>query len=168
MLIPWKDNKKGISTIEILIAVAIIALVFTSLLGLAAFSLKASLLTKETIQAKNIAQETLEAVRNFRDGTDWEDANGLKNILTGEANPYHPEKNGSVPPEWELVAGEENINGFTRKVIFYDVQRNGDDDIVESGGTNDDYTKKVKAVVSWQKRGEAHQTEIITYLTGWR
>jgi len=168
MLTQWKHNKKGISAIEILIAVAIIALTFTSLLGLATFSLKASLLTKENIKAKNIAQETLEAVRNFRDGTDWEDANGLKNILTGEDNPYHPEKNGSVPPEWELVAGEEAINGFTRKVFFYNVQRDINDNIVESGGINDDYTKKVKVFVSWQERGRDHQIEIITYLTDWR
>lgn len=165
-LTQWKNSKRGISAIEILIAVAIIALTLTTLLGLAIFSLRASLLTKEAIRAKNIAQEVLEAVRNFRDGTTWED--GLKALFTGESNPYYPEKDSSVPPEWNLVAGEEITNGFTRKVIFYDVQRDGNHNIVESGGTDDPGTKKVKAVVSWQERGKTHQIELITYLTDWQ
>lgn len=166
-LTQWKNSKRGISAIEILIAVAIIALTLTTLLSLAAFSLRASLLTKEAIRAKNIAQEVLEAVRNFRDGTTWD--NGLKTLSTGESNPYYPEKDSSVPPEWNLVAGEEITNGFTRKVIFYDVQRDPvNHNIVESGGTDDPGTKKVKAVVFWQERGKTHQIELITFLTDWQ
>lgn len=167
LLAKWKYSKRGISAIEILIAVAIIALTLTTFLGLATFSLRASLLAKEAIRAKNIAQEVLEAARNFRDGTTW-DTDGLETLSTGEAAPYYPEKDGSVPPEWDLVAGEEITNGFTRKVIFYDVQRDGNHNIVESGGTDDPGTKKVKAVVSWQERGKTHQIELITYLTDWQ
>ena len=167
-LTQWKNSKRGISAIEILIAVAIIASTLVTLLGLATFSLRVSLLTKETIRAKNIAQEVLEAVRNFRDGTTW-DTDGLRTLSTGESNPYYPEKDSSVPPEWNLVVGEEITNGFTRKVIFYNVWRDGDDNIVESGGTYEDSgTKKVKAVVSWQERGKTHQIELITFLTDWQ
>ncbi|MBZ9572045.1 prepilin-type N-terminal cleavage/methylation domain-containing protein [Patescibacteria group bacterium] len=161
MLTPWKNNKKGISIIEILIVIAIIVIAFASLLGVATFSLRVSTLIKETNQANVLAQETIEVVRNFRDGTDW-NINGL-GTLTVE-NTYHLEKTADIPPQWNLVLGEETINGFVRKVIFSDVQRDANDNIVETGGTNDPNTKKVTATVSWRDK----KVEIVTYLTNWR
>jgi len=166
--IPWRNNKKGISIIEILIVIAIIAITLASLLSLAIFSLKTALLAKETTLAKNIAEATLEEVRNFRDGTTWA-SNGLGTLLTGEANPYHPEKDtGTSPPQWILASGTQTINGFTRKVVFDDVQRDTDFNIVESGGTVDSDTKKTTVNASWTERGGSHQVEIVTYLTNWR
>lgn len=161
-------GKKGVSIVEILIVVVIIAVALTSLLSLTAFLLRASILIKDTAQAKNLAEETVEQVRNFRDGTAW-NSNGLGTLLTGEINPYHLEKDLTVsPPKWKLVSGEQAIDGFKRKVIFSDVQRDSDDNIVESGGVSDPGTKKVKATVSWEKMGSLHQIEIVTYLTNWR
>lgn len=167
-LTQWKNNKLGVSIIEILIVVVIIAVALTSLLSLTAFLLRASILIKDTAQAKNLAEETVEQVRNFRDGKDW-NSNGLGTLLTGEINPYHLEKDITVsPPKWKLVSGEEIMDGFERKVIFTDVQRDSDDNIVESGGVSDPGTKKVKATVSWGKIDAWHQIEIVTYLTNWR
>jgi len=81
--IQWKDNK-GISVVEILVIIAIIGVALGSLLGLATFSLKASTSIKETSQANSLAQETMEAVRNFRDGTTW-DSDGLGTLTAGVA-----------------------------------------------------------------------------------
>ena len=161
MPIQWKDNKKGISIIEILVVIAIIAIALIGLLGLITFSLRISTLMKETVQANNLAQETIEAVRNFRDGTDW-NTNGLGTLNVGAD--YYPEKSGGDPPKWQIVAGEEIIDGFTRKVIFYQVNRDANDNIVEAGGTPDPNTKKVIAVISWKDK----EIEIVTYLTNWR
>ncbi len=161
MLIQWKDNKKGISIIEILIVIAIIVIALIGLLGLITFSLKISTLIKETAQANNLARETIEAVRNFRDGTDW-DTNGLRNLATSTA--YYPEKSGDVPPKWQLILGEETVNGFIRKVVFNDVYRDANDNIVETGGTIDLNTKKVINTISWKDK----KIEIVTYLTNWR
>ncbi len=162
MLIQWKNNKKGISIIEILIAIAIIVIALIGLLGLITFSLRISTLIKETTQANSLAQETLEAVRNFRDGTDW-DTSGLRTLATSTA--YYPEKSGDVPPKWQLILGEETVNGFTRKVEFEDVNRDlVDDDIVDSGGYNATDTKKVIVTISWKDK----TVELATYLTNWR
>lgn len=161
----WKDNKKGISIIEILIVIAIIVIALSSLLGLIAFSLRISNLTKETAQANNLAQETMEAVRNFRDGTDW-DTDGLGFLTAGIS--YYPQKSGDNPPKWELVSGEEIIDGFTRKVVLDGVYRDAsdNDNIVETGGTSesDPNTKKLTTTISWKDK----EVEIITYLTNWR
>jgi len=153
--------EKGISIIEILIVIAIISIGLTSLLGVATFSLKISTLMRETAQANNLAQEVIEAVRNFRDGTDWS-TNGLGVLTTGIA--YYPQKTADNPPKWQLTQGEEQIDGFLRKVVFSNVQRDANDDIVEVGGTNDPNAKKVTVTASWKDK----KVEIVTYLTNWK
>lgn len=157
-----QNNKKGISIVEILVVIAIIGIALVSLLGVATSSLKVSTLIKETTQAKDIGQETIEAIRNFRDGTDWE-INGLGTLTTGIS--YHPKVDATTsPPKWTLVPGEETPDGFTRKVVFESVSRDANDDIVENGGTNDPDTKKVTVTASWKEK----KVEIITYLTNWK
>jgi len=99
-------NKKGIAVVEILIVVGIIAITISSLLSVVVFSLKLSASVKETTTADALAQEMVEAVRNFRDGTDW-DSNGLGVLNTGTV--YYPEKSGDTPPRWMFTAGEEKF-----------------------------------------------------------
>ena len=156
-------NKKGISIIEILVVIAIIITALSSLLGLASFSLGVSTLIKQTNQANNLSQEVMEAVRNFRDGTSW-DIDGLGKLAT--STDYYPQATGS-PSKWQLVQGTENIDGFTRKVVFEDVMRDSNSNIVEAG-TYDPNTKKVIVTVSWKERGRDHKLEIFTYLTNWK
>lgn len=156
-----QKSHRGISIIEILITIAIISIALTSLLGVATFTLKISTLLKETNQANNLAQETIEAVRNFRDGTTW-NTNGLGVLTTGVS--YHLQKSADTPAKWQLIQGEEIINNFTRKVIFSTVMRDTNDNIIEAGGTVDPNTKKVTATVSWKEK----KVEIVTYLTNWQ
>ena len=163
MLANQNDNKKGASIIEILIVIAIIVIALTSLLGVATFSLRISTLMRETNQANNLSQEVMEAVRNFRDGTSW-DVDGLGKLAT--STDYYPQATSS-PLKWQLVQGTENIDGFTRKVVFEDVMRDSNNNIVEAG-TYDPNTKKVIVTVSWKERGRDHKLEIFTYLTNWK
>ena len=163
MLANQNDNKKGASIIEILIVIAIIVIALTSLLGVATFSLRISTLMRETNQANNLSQEVMEAVRNFRDGTSW-DVDGFGKLAT--STDYYPQATSS-PSKWQLVQGIENIDGFTRKVVFEDVERNSNSNIVEAG-TYDPNTKKVIVTVSWKERGRDHKLEIFTYLTNWK
>lgn len=156
--------KRGFSIVEILVAVFIIAIALTGLSGLSSFSLRASLLSKQTAQANSVAQETLESLRNFRDGTYWS-ANGLGALAVGVD--YYPQKTGS-PAKWQLVQGTETTGIFTRKIILSNVQRDANDNIVGSGGISDPQTKKVVAAVSWQERGKSHEVELTTYLTDWK
>ena len=157
-------NKKGISIIEILVVIAIIITALSSLLGLASFSLGVSALIKQTNQGNLLSQEVMEAVRNFRDGTSW-DVDGFGKLAT--STDYYPQATSS-PSKWQLVQGIENIDGFTRKVVFEDVMRDSNSNIVESGGTYNPNTKKVIVTVSWKERGREHKLEIFTYLTNWK
>ena len=152
---------KGASIIEILIVIVIITIAMSSLFGVTTFSLRVSTSLKETVQANALAQETIEAVRNFRDGTDW-NTNGLGSLTVGIS--YHPQKTVDNPPKWTLSQGQESINGFVRKVVFSDVMRDGNFNIVESGGINDPDTKKATVTVSWKDKN----IQIVSYLTNWK
>jgi prepilin-type N-terminal cleavage/methylation domain-containing protein len=152
-------NQKGISIIELLVVVAIISIALVGLLNTTSVSLKFSSLMKENDQAKALAEEALEIVRNFRDGTTW-NTNGLGILTLNTA--YHPEKIGS-PPRWNLVLGEENINIFTRKIVIKKVFRDFSSNIALTG-TEDVNTKQIVATISWRNR----KLEISTYLTNWR
>ncbi len=158
------NKSKGVFIIEVLIAVAIITIALVSLLSLAAFSLKISSLLEKTIQANNLAQEAIEAVRSFRDGTDW-DVDGLANFGTGD---YHLELDTvSDPAEWTLSLGTETINNFTRKIVFEKVSRNSSTNNIEdpyNPGNDDPDTRKIIVNVSWEDK----EVEIITYLTNWK
>ena len=161
--------QRGLSIIEILVVITIITVALVSILSLVTFSLKVSTSIKETTQANALAQETIEAVRNFRDGIDWNNDDpenkydGLGIVTVGVV--YYPEKSTDAPPKWMLLQGEEGVNGFTRKVVFNDVYRDiTTDDIETSGGYFDPDTKKVTATVSWKSK----KVEIITYLTNWK
>ncbi|MDO8663527.1 MAG: hypothetical protein Q7K28_01655 [Candidatus Wildermuthbacteria bacterium] len=153
--------EKGISVVEILVAIAILGIALTSLSALSSFSLKENMLTGETAQANSLAQETIEAARNFRDGTVWT-TNGLGTLNVGAGNPYYPKKSGA-PSVWTLAAGVEQSGIFTRKIIFDRVFRDANYNI-SSSGTEDLNTRKVRAFVSWKDK----KMELTTYLTNWR
>jgi len=154
-------NEKGVSIVEILVVIAVLLTAFVGILGLLSFSLQVSTLIKETTQANFLAQDAIEAIRNFRDGTTW-DTDGLGTLTIGTE--YHPGKTADLPPKWTMAAGQETINGFSRKIVFERVQRNVNDDIAESGGINDPDTRKTTITISWKDK----EVEIITYFTNWR
>ena len=157
-------NNKGISIIEILIVVAIIGIAFSSLLGLASFSLGVSTLIKQTNQANNLSQEVIEAVRNFRDGTNW-NINGLGTLTPGIS--YYPKKSTDTPPKWQLISGEEEIFPFKRKIIIEKVSRDPTTDNIEityNAANDDPNAKKIIVTVSWKDK----KVEIVTYLTNWK
>lgn len=153
-------SKKGFSIIEILAVIAIITIGLSSLLGLAVSSLKASAVLEETNQANDLAQEDMEAIRNFRDGTSW-DSNGLGTLTSGID--YYCKAEGS-PEKWQFVQGTETIGIFTRRIVFRNVSRDANGNIVSSGGVVDPDTKEASVFVDWQGK----EIELDAYFTNWR
>ncbi len=161
MRLPQKDNrKKGISIIEILVVIFIIGVALTSLFKVATFSLKFSGRLKENQRALALAQEAMEAVRNFRDGKNWS-TNGLGSLSLDTA--YHPATTADLVPAWNLALGEETIGIYQRKIIFSRVFRDANDNINPSG-TEDPGTKKITVTISWLGKS----INLVNYLTDWR
>lgn len=159
--LPSKEkNQQGIGLIEILIVVSIIGLSLASLAGLGNFALKIQHQLKQNTIASFLASEAIEATRAIKDGN-WTD-------LTSFAidTPLHPAKDPSLP-RWTLDSGTETINGFTRQIIISNVYRDASFNIVSSGGEQDENTKKITAIVSWNDNGRSQQIMLIDYLMNW-
>lgn len=160
-------NKKGISIIEILLAISILSIAFIALLGVGAYSLRISSLLERTELANSLVQEAIEATRSFRGGTTWA-TNGLGAITTGISHPHYPVLNmGTNPSSWTLPEGTQTINGFSRKMVFDNVSRDPTTSAIENVYNpthNDPDTKKLTVSVFWGSQ----KVEVIIYLTNWK
>lgn len=153
-----KQKSKGVALVELLIVIAIITTAFSYLLGLTAFSFKRAAQQEKYLQAVLLAEEILEGVRAFRDSTDWP-SDGLGVVANGTV--FRPEYAGA----WGLVLGGETVNGFERNVVFSQVLRDANDNIVEGFGTPDPNSKKAVVTVSWEG---TYQIEIASLFTRWQ
>src|SRR3989344_6537245 len=163
MAITISKNKfnRGAGLIEILVVIFLVVVGLVALLDLAALALKVSAINKQTVQANNLALEAIEAMRVFRDGTDWDvDGLGVLNIDVV----YSIQKTAGNPPEWQFVTGKEEIDNFTRQVVFGRVFRDVLTDDIADAGAEDAKTRKATVMVSWADR----EIQLITYLTDWK
>jgi len=152
-------SQKGISVIEVIVALSIIFVSFFSFLALAQYSLKFQDQSESKLEAINIAAETIEATRSVRN-EDWNNFSSLSLDI-----PYYPVISSN---KWTLSSTDPgSINGvYDRWVIIEKVYRDANDNI-SSSGTEDNQTKKITAFVEWNDRGQTKQINLVTYLTNW-
>ena len=161
-----KEKNKGFIFLEILICVSLVGIVFLMLLSIGVQSMVASRSIKKAAEVDSLIKEELEAVRSFRDGTQWA-TNGLGVVATGSANPRYAALDTLNPPKWILQSGTETVGAFTRNMVFDKVSRNPTTQNIEStyNAANDDPdTRKVTVTVTYE--GKTYQ--VITYLTNWQ
>ncbi len=151
-------KQKGASLIELIIVIALITTVFAYLLVIINFSLKKAYQQESFDRATFLAQGLMDKVRNFRDNTEWF-SGGLGSLI--ENTDYYYE-NGS------FFLGTKAENGFIKAIVFEDIYRDANDNIVDTGGVLDENSKKVRTTVWWEVKGETHQIEFISLFTNWR
>lgn len=146
---------------EVIISIALISVVFTTLLGIgfAAMGISASL--QKASQANELAKEELEAVRSFRDGTTWA-SDGIGS-LTVATDTYFI----IINSQWQANVGTETTGIFTRKIVFEKSSRDPATKLIESSynsSHDDPNTRKAVVTVTW----EGKTTQVVTYLTNWQ
>ena len=121
-------------------------------------ALEVSQETTHHIQAGFLLEEGIEAVKSLRDDG-W-----TSNIIPLNAGTaYYLTWNGS---KWAATTTSAQIeNTFWRTATFSTVSRDGNDDIVASGGVNDPGTRKVRIDVTWDKKTASTTESIETYIT---
>jgi type II secretory pathway pseudopilin PulG len=148
--------KQGITTVEVVFAVAIMGLVVvftTSTLGLF-FSTSHEIINKT--QAMYLAEEGMELLRYKRD-QDWINIDALS-----LGTQHYLRVDGF---NLQIVSTPEIIDEkFTRSFILDEVSRDVNGDI-DSSGTVDDNSKLVEFTVSWAT-GSITLTSILTNLNG--
>lgn len=133
----YNHPRRGQSLIEILLAVALAAIILPGLLTGMVATREGKAQQVQRSEATTLLKETEDSVRSVRD-------NGWSTFAVNGT--FHPTNNGT---RWSLTSGSETVNGFTRSVTIADVARDGSGAIVSSGGTVDPSTKKITIDVAW-------------------
>lgn len=152
-----RDNNKGLSVIEVLFFISIMAVALFAISRLSAQYVSFSMGTAQHNMAVKIASEGIEAVRNLRDDS-WSSNIASKSIGTA----YYAIATSSA---WTLASSDSGlIDGvFNRKIFFRTVYRDVNDDIASSG-TADANIRKVDSIVSWQDGIDTKTATISTYI----
>lgn len=149
-------HMRGFSVIEVLVAMGIFLIIAVGGVTLFLQTFTTGRLEAEQTNAKQLAQEGIEAARSIG-RQDW------SNLVAGA----HGLTNGSG--FWEFSGTSETIGKYTRSVAVSDVRREcaqGTGDIVETGGLSDPDTFKIATSVDWNVTPtRANSTTFETYLT---
>lgn len=129
--------QSGQSLIEIILAIALSAILLPALLTGLVSSRQGKAQQAQRTQAVYFLNETVDAVRSVRE----------KGWATFAVNgTYHPVISGS---SWAMSTGSATVNGLTQQVDIGDVYRATTGEIVTSGGSLDPSSKKVDISISW-------------------
>ena len=132
-------DKRGLTGIEVLIGVSIVALILVFTTHTIARFINVGAETSEKIQALYLAEEGIEMVRYIRDDQ-WSHISSLTDGTT-----YYLDV---TPAAIATSTTKEVIGQFTRSFVLEPVERNGANDIVVSG-TPDPTSKYVTVTVTW-------------------
>lgn len=159
--------EKGFSLFEILIAIAVFAVV-----GMAATQIiTVSFMTDRAGGMRTVATELAQEAIDAAESAATEKWQNIYGTSKGEANTYRPSHAaadcGSV--KWCLVSGQDSISAnnvtYTRYLYIENVSRNGAGDIVASGGTDDPSTQKATAVAAWSDGSATATTTLSRYFS---
>lgn len=130
---------KGQSLLEILIVMALMAMLLPVLLGSLITSREGRPQQLKRAEAAQKLQETKEAIRSIREA-------GWSNIQNNGT--FHPVNDGT---SWSLSPNAVTEDGMTTQVEISSVSRDSSNMIVSSGGTVDPSTKRVLITISWDQ-----------------
>ncbi len=147
----------GQSLIEILIAVAIGTIMITAAAAVIVPALRINTQTDKAQVGTALAKELLENVRVWAEA-DW------NNVLNLTTTSHYYLKATSSP--FSVFSGDESISvtttTYTRYFYVENVNRDGSDLVVSSGGSNDPSTKKVTIMYSWPHSATSSISAYIT------
>ena len=151
------DFSTGLTLVEVLVATSIVLIFIVVLFGVYNTYLRIVSSNTQSVKATYLAEEGLEVIRFLRDSS-WDD-----NIL-----PLSSETDYKLIFEsgtWQFSATSIYIDAiFDRSVIFHDVYRDTNGDIVSSGGNLDENTKLVTINVSWWRNAATSTKSLSTYI----
>lgn len=162
-----KRKNRGISVVEVILAVAIFMTFATGAIVVVLQGLSSNALGSEETAASQFASEGIEAVKSIKNQNFANLASCGVNCTTGTGIT----KTAGV---W-VFSGTNNVftdgKTYTRTIKVEDVQRDAsppNGNIVPTG-TPDPDTKKVTSTITWNRKGSQTNTLTLTsYLTDWK
>lgn len=178
-----KVGKKGLSLIEMIIAIAILVVALLSALVLATFGIRAGGESKMRVTAINLAREGVEVVRNIRDSNWIAGDNWLEGDLATTDDDI-PFSHGAYPKftsnTWTII--DTGSAWSDPPTIDFRVGVDGNDLYVQplGGNTRTNFYRaldieevqagteiKVTCYVAYQERGRWHLVNVEDHLFNW-
>jgi Tfp pilus assembly protein PilV len=153
-----KNHKSGFMMVELIIAIAIIGISILAFSNVAQKSINISRQSLDTSMAAFLLEEGAEVVRLYRD-INW------SNITTMNVNTEYYINFDEVNSTWYFTTTPTNIDKFTRKVIFANVNRDAVSGDISLTGNNDPGTRLVTVYVSWQEGGAIVAKNLSFYIS---
>jgi len=154
----WWRNKRGQSVMEVLIAVAVFAVLAGGVILLVLNPLVSTAGGADRTRAVFLATQGLEAARAIKENL-WTDlAPGTHGLAV------------SASGTWTLSGSSDLVDGeYLRQVVVSTVMRDGSGAIVGAGGTVDPRIKRVEVTVSWTSGVLALPRSVVRsqYLADW-
>lgn len=133
--------KKGFSLIEVLLAVSLLGLLATGIIGALLYGQESTVLSGKRASAAFLAEEGIEAVRNIRD-------NAFTNLTNGT---YGLTTTGNT---WNFTGSSDTTDIYTRAITISQVDTN---------------RKEVTSTVTWQQNAQRSGTvSVVSYITNWQ
>lgn len=150
-----KEN--GFSVVEVMLATALFVIFSSGAVTLVLGGMENNRQSDEQAVANQFATEGLEAVRSIR--------NQSYDILNNNSGIGVTNVNGV----WSFEGSSNVFDKFTRVITVAEVQRDGNGEIVVTGGSVDPDTKKITSTVSWMVNTARTVSVVLeTYLTNWQ
>jgi prepilin-type N-terminal cleavage/methylation domain-containing protein len=150
-----KKHNQGFSLVEVIVALGVFAILAAGVFNVVTSSYRNFYGTGDKQLIAEFAQEGMEAARSIRNNS-WQDLE----TVSGAGDKGLTASNGY----WEFSGTSDTLGDLTRVVVVTDAQRDGNWEIVTSGGTDDPNTKKVVVTVS----GSGIDDYVLTtYFTNW-
>ena len=141
--------RSGQSLVEVLIAVAIGAILIVASVAVIVPALQSNTQAAKIQVASSLGKELLDNVRVWSEG-DW---NNVLALATGTSETYYLNTSSSPFSAVGGGSGTESLtigtSTYTRYFYLSDIQRNTAGQIVTSDGTYDPSTKQVTVVYGW-------------------
>lgn len=150
----FKRNLKGLSILEITLAIAMFALIGVAASNTIVFNFSANRRAEDNLQASLYLQEGIEAVRNIKKSEFTNMVNGTYGL-------------SSTSGTWELSGSSDTFDKYSRQVIISDAHRDASGNLTSSG-TVDPLTKRITVRVQWSfAPGQPKVLENHLYITNY-
>ncbi len=158
-------NSKGQALIEILIGLAVGAILIGGATAAIVAILRSNLESKNFQTASSLSQELVDNAKTLAE-SDW---HNIYNLSKGSSTQYYVAASGTILAVFSgtttTLAGNFT---YTKFFSVENVNRDASSTIVASGGTDDPSTQKITSHIQWPSAGQTSDVPLVVYLTRWR
>jgi len=156
--------KNGFSLIEIMLTVALTAVILPAIVIVLSFSLRSAKEGEKYTKAYALSQEQMEGIYFLKGNTAWDWEVTPENTAEGEY--YQPQE---IEDNWQLgskTTTPVETEGYTKKVEIKEVRRDVTGNISDDPwAIVDDYSRWISVYVAWKDNGLPVEVKIDSLVT---